>query len=510
MLALFHARAGRSPAISAEGSPEALAEGWEANFDQTRDFVGVLLDGAVESEIRNLARRWTVVHETLLQERVVGGFVCDGHGDLQAEDVFCLDDGVRILDCVEFDDRLRFGDVIADVAFLAMDLERLGRADGARYLLGRYREASGDPMPESLVHYYCASRAYVRAKVGCLRASQGADDARAQAIAFQALALDHLRRACPRLVLVGGLPGSGKSTLAAGLGAARGWTVLRSDEVRRERGTTAGDGSTGPAADRYRPQATDAVYRELLRRAEEHLAAGRSVVLDASWVDASWRQQAGTVADRAAAALVELCCEATPEEADRRIGRRLAEEVDVSEATPEVRAMMGSRMDPWASAVTVDTTGVTPAAALGVALRACPQWIDADTLRPPLRGGSGPGPGTGWPRPRAPVTRARWGGPIRGHRPRPTAPSRARGSAAPLDEQSGLGGLAPAEDLGAAVFGDDDRVLEGGDRRLDDRHDGRRVALLVPGPEGDDRMPALGECRAPTTKSGWPPEAPSR
>ncbi len=382
VLALFHARAGRSPAISAEGSPEALAEGWEANFDQTRDFVGVLLDGAVESEIRNLARRWTVVHETLLQERVVGGFVCDGHGDLQAEDVFCLDDGVRILDCVEFDDRLRFGDVIADVAFLAMDLERLGRADGARYLLGRYREASGDPMPESLVHYYCASRAYVRAKVGCLRASQGADDARAQAIAFQALALDHLRRARPRLVLVGGLPGSGKSTLAAGLGAARGWTVLRSDEVRRERGTTAGDGSTGPAADRYRPQATDAVYRELLRRAEEHLAAGRSVVLDASWVDASWRQQAGTVADRAAAALVELCCEATPEEADRRIGRRLAEEVDVSEATPEVRAMMGSRMDPWASAVTVDTTGVTPAAALGVALRACPQWIDADTSVP--------------------------------------------------------------------------------------------------------------------------------
>ncbi len=375
VLARFHAQALRSPVISAEASPGALVDGWEANFDETRRFVGTLLDSAAESEIRSLSLGWIEGHETLLHERAATGHVCDGHGDLQAEDMFCLDDGVRILDCVEFDDRLRYGDVIADVAFLAMDLERSGRADAARFFLRRYRDSSGDPMPESLVHFYCASRAYVRAKVCCLRTSQGVEGASAEAAAFHALALDHLRRARERLVLVGGLPGTGKSTLAAALGAARGWTVLRSDEIRREPGVGGEQRSDNPTG-RYRPEGTGLVYQELLRRAENRLRAGGSVVLDASWIDAGWRDRARTLANRTTCELVELCCETTPEEADRRINRRLAENTDVSEATPVVRAAMGEKMDPWVTAVAIDTTGATPAEVVAAALRECPEWLE--------------------------------------------------------------------------------------------------------------------------------------
>ena len=40
--------------------------------------------------------------------------------------VFLVDEGPQVLDCIEFDDELRYGDTLADVAFLAMDLERLG------------------------------------------------------------------------------------------------------------------------------------------------------------------------------------------------------------------------------------------------------------------------------------------------------------------------------------------------------------------------------------------------
>ena len=64
----------------------------------------------------------------------------DGHGDLTADDVFCLDDGPRILDCLDFDDRLRCIDVLDDIAFLAMELEHLGRPELGRYLLDRYAE----------------------------------------------------------------------------------------------------------------------------------------------------------------------------------------------------------------------------------------------------------------------------------------------------------------------------------------------------------------------------------
>ncbi len=381
MIALFHSTAERSPAISSEATPDALRDGWETNFAEAQQFVGTMLDGAADAEIRSLARRWTDGHETLLNERIAEGHVCDGHGDLLAGDIFVLDDGVRILDCIEFDDRLRCCDVIADVAFLAMDLERLGRAGAAKLFLRLYGESSGDPMPGSLAHFYCASRAYVRAKVCCLRASQGVDGARTEARGLQALALSHLRSARERLVLVGGLPGSGKSTLAAGLGAARGWPVLRSDEIRREHGRTVqGRFAEGQRircpADRYSAEATGAVYRELLRRAERHLGSGRSVVLDASWVDSSWRDRARSVADRTMSDLVELHCESTPEEADRRIRRRLSERTNVSDATPEVRRAMSARMDPWASALAIETSEASPSEALDAALQACPDWFD--------------------------------------------------------------------------------------------------------------------------------------
>src|ERR1039458_6669907 len=98
--------------------------------------------------------------EALLSERIALGRVCDGHGDLQAEDIFCLDDGVRILDCVEFSDALRHCDVGADVAFLAMDLERLGRSRGAIEFLATYKALAVDHFPDSLALHYCASRAY--------------------------------------------------------------------------------------------------------------------------------------------------------------------------------------------------------------------------------------------------------------------------------------------------------------------------------------------------------------
>ena len=118
---------------------------------------------------------------------IASGCVCDGHGDLQAEDIFCLDDGVRILDCIEFSDKLRHCDVCADVTFLVMDLERLGNKEAAVQLLSEYQRLAGDQFPDTLIHHYCASHAYVRAKVACLRSAQGAAGAPAEARHLQAI-----------------------------------------------------------------------------------------------------------------------------------------------------------------------------------------------------------------------------------------------------------------------------------------------------------------------------------
>ena len=106
-------------------------------------------------------------------ERIRAGRVVDGHGDLLAEDVFCLDDGPRILDCLDFDDRLRWLDGLDDASFLAMDLERLGAPDLADRFTKWYMEYSADHGPAALRHHYVAYRAFVRAKVSCLHWDQG-------------------------------------------------------------------------------------------------------------------------------------------------------------------------------------------------------------------------------------------------------------------------------------------------------------------------------------------------
>ena len=282
-LSAFHATAARSAEISASGSPSALEHKWEENFEEVARLVNTTLDPSVETEVRGLVARWLSSHRALLETRIADGQICDGHGDLQASDIFCLDDGVRILDCLEFSDTLRWDDVCADVAFLAMDLERLGRPDAARMFVRAYERHSGARLPPSLLHLHIALRAYVRAKVACLRSEQSAV-APDSAHDLQVLALKHLRSARSALVLVGGLPGTGKSTLAAGLADETGWVLARSDEVRQQRPLE---------PDRYAPEPVAAVYDELLRTAREHLEEGESVILDASWVSAEQRAGPG-------------------------------------------------------------------------------------------------------------------------------------------------------------------------------------------------------------------------
>jgi uncharacterized protein len=56
--------------------------------------------------------------------RVAAGRSRDCHGDLQPQHVCCVEP-VQIF-FIEFNHRFRFGDVAEAIAFLAMDLERLG------------------------------------------------------------------------------------------------------------------------------------------------------------------------------------------------------------------------------------------------------------------------------------------------------------------------------------------------------------------------------------------------
>jgi uncharacterized protein len=239
IIAAHHAEAARGPHIAEQGSRDALRCRWTDNIGQTRKIQARLaprepLDPAVIDETERLASRFLAGRAPLLDARIRDGRIVDGHGDLLADDIFCLDDGPRILDCLDFDDRLRWLDGLDDVAFLAMDLERLGAPELAEQFMAAYADYSGDPAPASLRHHYVAYRAFVRVKIACLRVAQDDPAAGFEARQLAEVTLRHLRAGAVTLVLVGGLPGTGKSALADAVAGRLGFTVLNSDRIRKE------------------------------------------------------------------------------------------------------------------------------------------------------------------------------------------------------------------------------------------------------------------------------------
>ena len=356
LLAEFHARAPTGTEIDLAATPDALSELWARNLGELEPFTGSVLNASVCQQVGVDARRYLAGRSPLLYERIANRRIRDGHGDLLADDVFCLTDGPRALDCLEFDDRLRYGDVLADVAFLAMDLERLGRRAMARQLLEGYRARTRDDWPDSLEDLYVASRALVRAKVACLRV---ADDptASSQAQELLALAAKHLAAGRVRLVLIGGPPATGKTTLARELRRATGWPVVRSDEVRKELAGLPPTTSAASPPDRglYAKSWTERTYAALLDRARELLERGSSVIVDASWGLDSQRSQAEQVAAATASEVTSFRCEVPPQIADARASARAQQGGDASDASGAIVAEMRARFEPWPDALVLDT-----------------------------------------------------------------------------------------------------------------------------------------------------------
>ncbi|MFE1382942.1 AAA family ATPase [Streptomyces sp. NPDC058740] len=358
LLATRHASAPRRPEVDAQGTRDALSARWEASFAQVRGMAGEgrLLEDV--AEIEQLVRRYLAGRQPLFDMRIEQGRIVDGHGDLLAEDVFCLDSGPRVLDCLEFDDHLRYLD---DAAFLAMDLEQLGAPEEAALFLARYSEYSGDPAPPSLRHHYVAYRAFVRAKVSLIQALQGAPDADPTARRLTTTTLRHLRTSAVGLILVGGLPGSGKSALSGALADRLGVTLLSSDRLRKElAGIPADQPAAAPYGEGlYTPEWTARTYAALLERAASLLERGESVLLDATWSNPAQRDAAQGIAERTGADLVALHCQVPGDVTAVRLDGRAA---GPSDADLDVALALAQREPPWAEAVAIDTSGPLEAA----------------------------------------------------------------------------------------------------------------------------------------------------
>jgi uncharacterized protein len=163
-LADFYSSAETSNRIKSFAKPERVRQDTDENFDQTRKYIGVTISKEVYEGVKNKTSRFLEKKKGVFYERIAEDRIRDCHGDLRLEHIF-LGDGIFIFDCIEFNERFRYTDVAADIAFLAMDLDYHGREDLSGRLIEAYLQKSGDRGVLNMLDFYKCYRAYVRGKV---------------------------------------------------------------------------------------------------------------------------------------------------------------------------------------------------------------------------------------------------------------------------------------------------------------------------------------------------------
>jgi aminoglycoside phosphotransferase family enzyme/predicted kinase len=308
VLASFHDRARR---VADPSAPVlAVERRFERNLHELLASVEQRGEIGRAQALERSAHAYITGHAHTFQARASRGLVREGHGDLRAEHVLLVRE-VQIVDCVKFDRSLRELDVAGDVVFLVFDLAAHGGERFGEVLVQAYRDAGGDPGDDSLIAFYAAYRALVRAKVALVRAAQlppvsgprGEESAHARDLILLAERFAWRAR-LPLVIVVCGLPASGKSVLAGALAELAGLPHLSFDLIRKR---LAGLRSTqrAPIAS-YSAEWNARTYTELGRRTVQALGVRRGAIVDATFRHLADRQ-AFTSALGAAAPLFIEC-----------------------------------------------------------------------------------------------------------------------------------------------------------------------------------------------------------
>lgn len=329
-IADFHLSEKTSGEIKEIGGTAAVVFNTEEDFQQIEPYVGRTLSRETCRIIADYTRTFLEVNRVTFRNREEEGWIRDGHGDLHTQHV-CINDVIQIYDCIEFNRRFRYADVLCDAAFLAMDLTRRGFPDLADRYTATYLAKTGQEGTEALYNFYACYRAVVRGKVEGFRSDDpNIAEEESRNAAENASGFFHLARAYaetlypPTLFLTCGLMGSGKSSLAGGLAGRLDLLTLSTDEVRKElAGLPPTESRHVPfGEDIYSGRFTQLTYNELHARAEDALKKGRSVILDGSYIDPSRRGEALRVAGRSGSRPIVLYREASEELLRERLRRR--------------------------------------------------------------------------------------------------------------------------------------------------------------------------------------------
>lgn len=303
-IALFHQTAQTGTHIDEMGSVENIRRNTKDNLNETRPYIQVTLPEYQYLFIKEYMDGFLTKNQQLFERRILDHKIRDCHGDLHLDHI-CINDNMTIFDCIEFNNRFRFGDVAEDVAFLTMDIDYNGYPRHAEYLVESYIRHSGDRDILKLLNFYRCYYACVRGKVTSLRLSQKEFTAnerleiKQSAEKYFNLAYSYAARLTnPVLIMMAGLMGSGKSYQARVLAAQLGADVIVTDILRKElfhiQPTERRHEAFGQGI--YSDDISRQVYDKALELALQTIHRGKSVILDASFKKREERRKALDVA----------------------------------------------------------------------------------------------------------------------------------------------------------------------------------------------------------------------
>ncbi|WP_024816207.1 bifunctional aminoglycoside phosphotransferase/ATP-binding protein [Acidovorax sp. JHL-3] len=323
--------------------------------------------------LRQLAQ-WCASQGTALApvflQRLQSGRVRECHGDLHLANLVLIDGQPQLFDAIEFNPALRWIDCVADIAFLAMDLEARGRTDLAWRFLNAWLEHTGDYAGLQVLQYYRVYRALVRARVAGLRLAQvegevGGNKRAAslrEVLRYLALALRFTEPRTVELWLAHGFSGAGKSTQSQALIAERGVVRVRADvERKRLFGLAPQASSAAVPGGIYTAEASERTHEALAQAARWALGAGHTVLVDATFLNPAMRQRFMALATQAQVPCRILSFEAPLAVLRERVRSRQLAGGDASEASVQVLESQWAAAQPLSPAeealtVHVDTT----------------------------------------------------------------------------------------------------------------------------------------------------------
>lgn len=344
----FHAQASHAGLESDYGLPEKVLAPVTQCIDQIESGA-IDLDLEGQARLTNLkqwvARQVEIRHDDILKRRE-SGRVRECHGDMHAGNMVLEHGKILIFDGIEFNPSLRWIDVISEVAFVTMDFEDRGHIELARRFLNEYLEAGGDYQGLNLLPFYSAYRALVRANVTGIRAHQaGLSSVERSAleeeiVGYLGLAQTYTLATSPSLLITHGFSGSGKSTRALEQVEKTGAIRVRSDVERKRLLADA------PHHELYSSDANQKTYAHLLELSTTVLTAGRSVIIDATFLKRQNRDRFRDLANKLGVPFAILDCQADPDLLRRRLETRTN---DASDATPTVLEEQLAQHDPLAA-----------------------------------------------------------------------------------------------------------------------------------------------------------------